>query len=150
MHISSAARLTVTPFQPAITIRAPAQTACCDLLLFVPGMNLCQSGIRCSAEGQRLTVLERQEVLLATNVPRISTVSNSYSTSDAANKAPSLNDRKYSNVSHQERAELKVSPSRLGLLETATDLKIHCREIGWISAQESRPSVLSSVFFIGV
>lgn len=125
VHISSMALTDCNPppppIQPAITIRAPAQTACCDLLLFVPGMILCQSGVRCSAEGQGLTVSERQEFLLAANVPRISTVSSSYSTSEAGKKAPSLSDRKYSNVSHQERAELQVSLGCLGLLGTSTD-----------------------------
>lgn len=76
-------RLTVTPFQPAIAIRVPAQTACCDLVLFVPGMRPCQSDVCCLA-GQRLDVLELREVLLAANVPRISTVSSSCCASEAA------------------------------------------------------------------
>lgn len=58
VHLSS--WLTVASFRPAIAIRAPSQTACCDLLLFVPRTRPCQSGVRCSAEGQRFTVLERR------------------------------------------------------------------------------------------
>lgn len=135
---------------PAITIRAPAQTACCDLPLFVPGMRPCQSDVRCSAEGQRLTVLERQQVLLAANVPRISAVSSSYSTSEAGKKAPSPHDWEYSNGSHQRERSCRFLPSCLGLLGTRTDLDFYRSSISRISSQESHFSVWSTVFLIGL